>query len=118
MQTEADIYTTLNEKSHVPASLWPGATLTPVKGTRFSSIKFSDDSQLYITTGTTQPIQPQSLAKEFFLLFSNDVMSWLQATPVESWPPKLRDAYAKASGSDPFAAEIWDELATAKQKGG
>ena len=121
MHTEADIAKSLldtiggaGQRALLLAN-WPKLAIAPVAGTAYSMAKFSDGSLLYVATAGSEAVADAELAEEFFEGFAGGVMQWLLATPTESWPKAIREAYGKAAARDPFAASVWEDVARAKR---
>jgi hypothetical protein len=110
MYTEAQLYANLvsNGVSATPGD-WLGATSSQVKGTKFSLIKFSDGSSVYVDH-KCQTLSTENIARDFFSLFAVAAEQWLQSTPTKDWPQIIRSAYNAATAKDPFASQIWDEV--------
>ena len=122
MHSEADICKKLLDRSTEAGSkiileTWPAAGILPVKGTRYSTAKFSDGSMLYITSQSAEAVEEMELAEEFFQTFGATVMKWLLSVPTDTWPKSIREAYAKAGASDPFAASVWEDVARRSRAG-
>ena len=122
MHSEADICKKLLDRSTEAGSktileTWPAVGILPVKGTRYSTAKFSDGSMLYITSQSAEAVEEMELAEEFFQTFGAAVMKWLLSVPTDTWPKSIREAYAKAGASDPFAASVWEDVARRSRAG-
>ena len=122
MHSEADICKKLLDRSNEVVSktilaTWPAVGILPVKGTRYSTAKFSDGSMLYITSQSSEAVEETELAEDFFQTFSAAVVKWLLSVPTDTWPKAIREAYGYAAASDPFAASVWEDVARRSRAG-